>query len=137
MGFTTATFRIVSKNGENLSLDYVLTYGIGDSWGDAWPDTCNNNPGIQNVNVRNASFNGEVNCIVTMDINPEYVNQVPYASDKASLLFSINGSNLHIDIHKSGGMKVTDVYGSDPKAISWNASLKSIAVVNTIYVSSN
>lgn len=137
MSFTTATFRIVSKNGESLSLDSVRTYGIGDSWGGAWPSNSNNNPGIQNVNVSNANFNGEVNCIVTMDINPEYVNQVPYASDNASLLFSINGSNLHINIHKSGSMDTTGVYGSHPDAINWDANLHCISDANTIFVRTN
>ena len=70
------------------------------------------NQGIGWLKITNDSFDLEKNCVVTLSIDPKIVNNVPVASDKASLLFSVNGSNLHIDIHSDGGMKSTGTFGN-------------------------
>ncbi|MGC0155710.1 hypothetical protein ACPRNU_24890 [Chromobacterium vaccinii] len=126
MSFSTSNFIFQSANGQPIQFGYVGVYTLNEDWEPLQVGGVSNNPGIVNLRIANPNFGALNNCVVTLDIDPEYVNRVPYASDGASLLFSINGSNIHINIHSDGSMDVTNVYGSNPKAIGWGYSLGTI-----------
>ncbi|MGR2663049.1 hypothetical protein ACUXVY_15815, partial [Chromobacterium haemolyticum] len=64
------------------------------------------------------------------------VNNVPYASDGASLIFGIDGSNAHINIHKDGSMSVAGIYGATPDIVKWEYEINKVGGESTFYCKS-
>ena len=113
--FKSTTFQFTTTDETPLHISYVMTYGADDEWlpmPENEPVQGLQNQGIQYLNIASRTISRAQNGLLTVQIDPELVNKVPYASDKASLLLSVNGSNLHIDIHKGGGMESTGTYGN-------------------------
>lgn len=116
MSFQQTTFILSTTDNKPLHLSYVMTYGAEERWvsmSEDLPPQGLENQGIGWLKVVNETFDTGKNCVITLAIDPVIVNKVPYASDKASLLFSVNGSNLHINIHKDGSMDTTGTYGNE------------------------
>lgn len=115
MAFQQTTFILSTIESKGLHLSYVMTYGADENWScmnEGLPPASLENQGIGWLKVANQTFDTSRNCIITLLIDSQMVNKVPYASDKASLLFSVNGSNLHINIHKDGKLDQTGTYGN-------------------------
>ncbi|CAM1340251.1 hypothetical protein [Tenacibaculum amylolyticum] len=131
--FLTTTFKFITKEKDSeFYISNVMTYGV-----DGWVTMNQNEPvqgmenqGIQYLNISSDKINLESNGVLHIQIDPKIVNQVPYASDKASLLISVNGSNLHIDIHSGGGMKSTGTYGN--KSVSFDCDFGDVGEISTI-----
>lgn len=124
----STNFIFHSKDGQQLSLNNISVYAVDKTWqtlSDGDPKASQNS-GIGNPSIQNPVFGGSLNCLVTLQIDSVLVNNVPYASDGASLLFNVNGSNIHVCIHKDGGMKSVGVYGQDSKAVSWDADFDDV-----------
>lgn len=126
-------FCFVSEGDAPLRLLDVMVYTNANRW-EAMSTTYAPNTGISGLEVLCPDFDAAsiVKCEVVLDIDPALVNENKYASDGASLLFNVNGSNLHIDIHKEGGMECTGVYGADPRAVSWAVKLGSVGMKSRI-----
>ena len=119
-----------------MDLTLIETYGNGNSWqvlAEGVPPSSTNNPGIGNLTVTNKQLDISRNCVITLSIDAELVNKVPFASDKASLLFGVNGSNLHINIHKSGSMDVAGTFGN--KTVKFDCKLGHTGEINYIVCS--
>lgn len=114
--FQTTTFQFTTTDNTPLHITYVMTYGAHNEWvqmQEGQPVQGLQNQGMQYLNITSSTISQATNGLLTIQIDPKIVNDVPYASDKASLLISVNGSNLHIDIHSGGGMKSTGTYGNE------------------------
>lgn len=44
---------------------------------------------------------------------------------------NVKHRNVHIDIHRGGGMEVTGIYGHDPEAVSWDYTVKNVGETTT------
>lgn len=123
-------FYFVREGNVPLRLRDVLVYTNADRW-EPMSSSYAPNSGISHLVVVNPDFDSapELKCVVEMDIDPVLVNENKYASDGASLLFNVNGSSLHINIHKNGSMDSTGIYGSDSHAVNW--SIKQLGSVGT------
>ena len=131
--FLTTTFKFITKKqDETFYIDYVMTYGV-DGWATLSPNKPvqgMENQGIQYLNVSSDEISLSSNGVLSLQIDSKIVNQVPYASDKASLLIGINGSNLHIDIHSGGGMKSVGTYGN--KSVSFDCDFGDVGDISII-----
>jgi len=128
------TLFVFSRKGNvPLRLENVMVYTNAGRW-ESMSSTYAPNTGISQLNVEGVDSEGffREQCQVSLNIDPVLVNDNKYASDGASLLFNINGSNLHINIHKNGGMDKTDIYGSDPNAVSWTVNLGGVGSRSSI-----
>ncbi|WP_156187926.1 hypothetical protein [Chromobacterium sp. LK11] len=135
--FLRTTFRFVSADGRSLNLGSVLVYSVEKEW-TFLPEGVgpSQNPGIGNLAIPSRQFGSSSNCIVTLDIDPVIVNNVPYASDGASLIFGIDGSNAHINIHKDGSMGVAGIYGATPDIVKWEYEINKVGGESTFYCKS-
>lgn len=114
--FQNTTFQFTTTDEIPLHISYVMTYGVDDEWvqmPENEPVQGFENQGIQFLNIASSIISRTTNGLLTIQIDPEIVNKVPFASDKASLILSVNGSNLHINIHKDGTMDSTGTFGNE------------------------
>jgi hypothetical protein len=131
--FITTTFKFTTDEATALNITYVETYGADGQWR-IMPEGLKpqglENQGIGWLNTAQSIISTGTNGVVTLKIDPEIVNNVPYASDKASLLIGVNGSNLHIDIHGGGGMKTTGTYGN--KSVEFDCDFNDVGGLTII-----
>ncbi|WP_338523660.1 hypothetical protein NUH87_28710 [Pseudomonas batumici] len=127
------SFGFIPYGDVPLRLIDVMVYTNANRW-ESMSSTHAPNTGMSRLKIFNPDFDAgsEIKCWVELDIDPILVNDNKYASDGASLLFNINGSNLHINIHKNGGMECTGVYGSDPRTVNWAVKLGSVGMISQI-----
>lgn len=135
MSFKKTHFVFKTDEAESLHISYVMTYGLNKEWVELHEGGCTHqssysNPGIKNLKIIDSVISMNKNGYLTVDIDPEVVNNVPYASDGASLLLSVNGSNLHINIHSGGGLKNTGTYGNE--SVKFDTDLKNVGETSII-----
>ncbi|MDD1016550.1 hypothetical protein [Pseudomonas rubra] len=127
------SFNFLRQGDVPLRLENVLVYTNAGRW-ESMSSTYAPNTGMSRLTILGPDFDAtsRAKCLVELDIDPVLVNDNKYASDGASLLFNINGSNYHINIHKNGGMECTGVYGSDPGAVNWKGNLGAVGATSYI-----
>ncbi len=130
--FKSTKFIFTTKQSEPLHITNVMTYGV-DGWEPlsvGLPPQGMENQGIGWLDYYSKEISETSNGALSVMIDSEIVNNVPYASDKASLLISVDGSNLHIDIHKGGGMKATGTFGN--KSVKFDCDFNDTGEVSYI-----
>jgi hypothetical protein len=118
-------FRIHNKTDKALQLDCVMVYD-GQSWQTAAErphKAVNNklNDGLYLIDVPGFELKAKANLAIHAIFNTWVLYKVGLASDKAFMLFGVNGSNLHIGLNGEYLMHA-GVYGSDPGAVTWTYS---------------
>lgn len=132
-GFQTTTFSFVNGSNAPLTFEAIMVYNSNNEWQQIVPGTPSEpgNLGIMRPTISNPSMpNGGDTCTVTLDMNAEEINSSPYSSGGSSLLFSINGSNIHIDIHSNGQMESKGVFGVTPGAVNWSPNFGGVGEMN-------
>jgi hypothetical protein len=142
MSFLNTNFVFTNTGGEgNLSVNYAMVYASSDQWvvinPDGAPPSYDENVGIGWYTLGNSTFGPLDHCTAQMRIDAGVVNKVPFSSDKCSLLFNVNGSNIHLDIHSNGGIAKKGIYGPNPKAVDWNCKLDKVGGTNYFNLKAN
>ncbi|CAL2077972.1 hypothetical protein [Tenacibaculum sp. 190524A02b] len=140
--FLTTTFKFITeKENATFYIDHVKTYGVN-----GWVTMPINqevqgfqNQGIQYLNIinkkisANSTGDSNTNGVLSLQIDPEIVNQVPYTPEGASLLICVNGSNIEIDIHKNGGIKSVGTSGD--KSVTFEPDFGNVGNTSFIFCS--
>lgn len=123
-----------------LTISNIQVYSANNTWEELTDKVLANGHGAQNAGIKSLTYKTLTIAgnapIIGMWIDAELVNQVPYASDNASLMFCIGGSNYHIDIQKDGNMRKTGIYGPTPNAVDWDGFLDKVGGSSSFLVSS-
>ena len=139
--YLETTFIFTNKGAENLTLNWTMVYGDSKDWVFLEPDNAppshECNPGIGWYTLDKSGFGPNETCTAKMRINAGVVNAVPFAPDKCSLLFSVNGSNVHLDIHSGGGIEKKGIHGPYPKAVEWDCKLHKVGEANYFNLKAN
>ena len=125
---TTFTLTNSSTATRKLTLEGVFVYNFSNLWVPLpGGQPASQNAGIQHLSIINPIFGPGGSCSITVGIDTMAANDPTRSkwssSDKASMYFSLGGSNLHIDIQSDGGLSNTGIYGSDPSAVTWPSGI--------------
>jgi hypothetical protein len=139
--YLSTTFVFKNTGAVNLHLSDAMVYADSNAWvslkPDGAPPSYDCNVGIGWYSVSKPLFGPSETCTAEMRINAGVVNEVPFSSDKCSLLFRVNGSDVHLDIHANGGIAHKGIYGQDPKAVEWDCKLHKVGGANEFHLKGN
>jgi hypothetical protein len=117
-------FSLENTTDADITLDYVMAYD-GKNWQvvahKTDPGGFNKYPnkGFHLISVSSFIIPKRGSVSVEVIFNTWLLYKIGRASDGAFLLFSINGSNLHVGLNGEH-LTNTGVYGSNPGAVKWD-----------------